>query len=93
MNYWEMTTEERTIDSAKNLISLGFGDVPLNRQLGISRNFIHKPINIAKSMFVAEVYRNLETYAPNVLIRNISLTNDLNEKGEVKYNLDLEIRR
>ncbi len=86
-----MDDSERIIDNAKNLIKLQFTDLPLNRQLGVSRDFVAKPQNVARLMILSELHRNIDTYEDRVKITNIRY-GDADIHGNMDFYVDLDIK-
>lgn len=84
---WEIGEKEQIIQNAKNLINIGMFSVPLNRQIGVSKDYIDKVEDEAKILLLSEIERNLEIYEPRAKLKNFDLTKD--DLGEYKLKLDL----
>lgn len=58
------STAEAVLQNVRVIISTIRGEVPLDRNLGLTGSFLDKPINVARSLLVAEVLEALEAYEP-----------------------------
>lgn len=52
------------------------GTVPLDRDFGLSCDWIDKPYNISKNQFMVEVIEQCEKYEPRAVIRSITFDDD-----------------
>ncbi len=62
---------------------------PLYRDFGISGGFIDKPIPVAETLIVAEIYEAVEKYEPRAEIVEISF--DCDNSGKLNPCLEVEI--
>lgn len=84
---WEVGEKEQTIQNVKNLIEIGMFSVPLNRQIGVSKEYLDKEEDVARILILSEIERNLEIYEPRVKLNSFDLV--INGCGDYKLNLEL----
>lgn len=54
------------------------GSVPLYREFGISSEFMHRPIPVAKTMLRAEIREAVEKYEPRVEVVDVTFSEGIN---------------
>ena len=54
------------------------GSVPLYRAFGVSSEFMHKPVPVAKAMLRAEIREAVEKFEPRVEVVDVTFTDGLN---------------
>ena len=84
---WEVGEKEQVLQNLKNLIRVGMFNIPLNRQIGVSKDYIDKSEDEAKILLLSEIERNLEIYEPRIKLKNFDLIR--NEFCEYELILDL----
>lgn len=67
------------------------GSVPLDRVFGISDRFLHRPVNVAKSMMVGDIQEAIETYEPRVRFVSLSFETDPNNAETLRPVVEVEI--
>lgn len=71
------TTEAEVVQNVAMIISTPKFSVPLDRGLGLACEYMHKPVQIAQSMLVAEVLDAIEKYEPRAEV--VSVTFEIGE--------------
>lgn len=74
------------------LLSTRKGTVPLDRDFGVSWDFIDNPINEARPLIVAELVTQLEKYIPRIKVTGIDFENQFNLNGKLFPKIIFEIR-
>mgnify|MGYP001067062681 CR=1 FL=1 len=64
------------------LLSTRAGTIPLDRELGLSMDFIDMPPETAKSLYTAEVSEKIATLIPGVRVKSVSW--DKGNNGKMK---------
>lgn len=72
----------------KTLYSTKEGTQPLDREFGLSTDFIGKPIPVAEALFTVEVMSKTEMYEPRVRVSNVTFV--ANSDGKVSPTIHLE---
>lgn len=52
------------------------GSVPLYREFGVSREPMHKPAQVAESLYYAELYEVIEEFEPRVEVLDVTFESD-----------------
>lgn len=68
------------------------GSVPLDRDFGLSWEFVDKPMTEAMPYMVAEIGQQLERFVPRIRVRDISFTSTEPVKGVLQPTVTVEIR-
>ncbi len=74
------------------LLSTRKGTVPLDRDFGVSWDFIDSPINEARPLIVAELVTQIEKYIPRIKVTGIDFENQFNLNGKLFPKITFEIR-
>lgn len=64
------------------LLSTRAGTIPLDRELGLSMDFIDMPPETAKSLYTAEVSEKIAKFIPGVRVKSVSW--DKGNNGKMK---------
>ena len=86
----EDSTEE-TIQSLYILLNTAIGEVPCYRDFGVDSEYLHKPMNVAQTMYAASITAAIQKYMPDILIENISFTSDPNNPATLYPKLEVTI--
>ncbi|MDE5879937.1 MAG: hypothetical protein K2G99_07995 [Desulfovibrio sp.] len=68
------------------------GSVPLDRDFGLSWDFIDKPLTEAMPYMVAEIGQQLERYVPRIRVRDIAFASPDAVEGILQPTVTVEIR-
>lgn len=70
------------------LYSTAEGDQPLDREFGISRDYLNYPLPVAKSMYAVEIVKKTDIYESRVSVESVTFSKDaLNGKLIPKIHL------
>lgn len=64
------------------MVSTRAGTIPLDRELGLSMDFIDMPPETAKSLYTAEVSEKIAKFIPGVRVKSVSW--DKGNNGKMK---------
>lgn len=67
------------MQNLRTLYSTRKGSVPLDRDFGLSWDFLDKPYAVARNMLIAEIYEATEKYEPRAVIQRISFENSMDD--------------
>lgn len=76
----------------RTLLSTRKGSVPLDRDFGITWDYVDMPINDAMPYIVAEIGMQLEKYVPRISVKDIAFSSDDALDGQLKPKVICEIR-
>ncbi len=62
-------------------------EIPLNRQIGVSKEYLDKRKEEAELLLLSEIDRNIEIYEPRAKLKSLSLK----ENGLGDYKINVEI--
>ena len=69
------------------------GSVPLDRDFGITWDYVDLPLSEAMQYMVAEIGQQLERYVPRIKVRDISFASDNPVDGKLQPVVTVEIRQ
>lgn len=69
------------------------GSVPLDRNFGLSWEYIDLPVTEALPYIVAEIGQQLEKFVPRIKVRDIAFSSDNPVEGQLKPIVTVEIRQ
>ncbi len=84
------TTIQEIVQNVSVIISTPKFTIPLDRNFGTNQSFIDKPIEIAKTLIIAEIYKAVGEYEPRVEVENITFSQD-NTNGILSPILEVNI--
>lgn len=88
---WDLSSKEQIIENVCNLINLTFNDLPINRQIGVSRDFMYQNVSLAQLKLYKEIERNIKNYEPRAKINSIYFKKiDIN--GGLELVLDVDFK-
>lgn len=73
VNFSPATELEEILQNVRTIISTRRGDVPNDRDFGISWDIIDSPINQARAAFSADVVKQLQRYEPRARVIRVDL--------------------
>lgn len=65
--------------SVTTLLSIRAGSQPMDRNFGISFDFMGSPLDVAKNLYALEVEEKIERYIPEAEIKNMEFSYDETE--------------
>ncbi len=84
------TEIEEIMQNLRTIISTTKWSVPLDRDFGISGDYVDEPMLSAKALLASEIISAIQTYEPRVSVETISFTakedGTLNPRIEVSIN-------
>lgn len=75
------------------LLATRKGSVPLDRDFGISWDFVDSPINEARPAIVAELVMQIQRYIPRIKVTTIEFENIPNLNGKLYPKIIFTIRK
>ena len=84
---WEIGDKEQIMQNAHNLINVDMVEIPLNRQVGVSREYLDKREEQAELLLLSEIDRNIDIYEPRVKLKNLLIEDD--GLGDYKINVEI----
>lgn len=77
------------LQNVRTIMATTKGSVPLDRDFGVSANYVDKPMAKAKAMLAAEIIQAVRKYEPRVTITGISFTESMDGKLEPRIEVRL----
>jgi hypothetical protein len=90
INFAPDSVEEEIMQNLKIILQTLKNSVPLNRDFGLSGDFIDKPVQVAETLLIAEITDEAAKYEPRAEITNISFLRD-EESGRLIPQLEVTI--
>ena len=79
------------IQNLSILLATKQGSCPLYRNFGLPMRFIDKPVEVAKTIMIAEIMDAVMEYEPHASIVNIGFAGDEDDPGKIIPTLEVEI--
>lgn len=76
IDFYPESLEQEIIQNVNMIISTTKGSVPLDRNFGISSEYIDLPIEIAKARYSADIVEQIEAYEPRCTVISVSFEQD-----------------
>lgn len=76
---WTAKGSQRKAQNVLNLINTWRYEVAYNRTMGLNPAILDKPFQAAKSLYVADIYRLIQDYQPDVTIKEVAVKSIDNE--------------
>ncbi|WP_069997746.1 hypothetical protein [Cellulosilyticum sp. I15G10I2] len=87
---WTAKDTQRTLQNVRNLISTWRYEVAYDRTKGLDPNILDMPFDDAVALYVAEVYRLIETYEPNATVQSVTPIG-LDSFGNISLKVVIEV--
>lgn len=87
---WSSQGSDRKVRNIRNLLNTWRYEVAYNRIMGLNPDIPDKPAGIAAALYAAEVYRLIQDYQPDVIIKSVTY-NGIDSEGNVDALVVLEI--
>lgn len=76
----------------RTVLATRLGSVPLDRDFGLSWDFVDRPMSEAMQLMVAEIGSRLERHVPRIRVRDIAFSSDNPVEGRLCPRVTVEIR-
>ena len=84
-------SREETIQGIYILLNTVLGEVPCYREFGVDSEYVHRPTNVAQTMYAASITAALQEFMPDVLIEDITFTVDPDNPSTLYPKLEVTI--
>jgi len=68
------------------------GEVPCYREFGVDSDYLHRPINVAKALYVSAVADAIREFVPEVILQKVTFTVKPLEPDKLYPILEVTIR-
>lgn len=58
------------------LVNTVQGTIPCYRDFGVDSSYLHRPINVAKTMYASAIVSAIKQYVPGVSVESVNFAND-----------------
>jgi len=72
---WGASGTEQIKNNVINILRTRTGEVPYLRNMGISADYIDKPISDMKAALINSVINNIQTYEPRATVQSVEIGN------------------
>lgn len=76
IDFFPDTEEKEIIQNVNTILTTQKGSVPLDREFGLSQEYIDLPIATAKAKYIAEIIDQLEKYEPRCKVISVDFEED-----------------
>lgn len=77
------------LQSVHAVINTRKGSVPMNRDYGLSQEFLDQPLNVAMPMIVADVKESVEDNVPGVEVSDVIV--EYTDDGRLSVSVEVEV--
>lgn len=70
------TKAEEIIQQIYTLVSTVRGTVPCYRDYGVDSTYLHRPINVAKTLYASAIVSAIKQYVPDVTVDRVTFSDD-----------------
>ena len=84
-----LTRMQQLEQSIYVLVNTVRGEVPCYRDFGVSTDYLHKPINVAKAQYSAAVTAAIERYIPDIQVRRVTFSDEQGESDKLRPILEV----
>lgn len=85
------TTIQAIEQSIYLLLMTPRGEVPCYREFGLDANYLHRPINVAKALYVSAVADAIREFVPEVSLQRVTFTVNPLEPDKLYPKLEVTI--
>lgn len=85
------TVVEEVLQNLYTLLSTVKGSVPLYRDFGINGDIIDRPIPIAKSLYINEIYEAVNKYESRIEVVKVKFDESAEQEGKIIPILEVKI--
>lgn len=90
INLAPATVIEEVLQNLSMILQTIKNTAPLYRDFGISARFIDKPIPVAETLIISEIYEAVEKYEPRAEIKSVDFERN-EQTGKISPCLEVEI--
>lgn len=76
INFAPKSVVEEVVQNIRCVLAVRKGSVPLDRDFGLDWNLIDKPIPVAKSVLLAQIFEEIRKIEPRAKVRRVSFEED-----------------
>lgn len=87
---WAAKGVERIAQNILNLITTWRYEISYDRTKGLDTSISDKPANIAASMYIAEIYRLIDTYEPRATVKEV-ISLGVDNDGKMQFQVVVDI--
>lgn len=73
------------------ILSTYKGDVPQYRDFGISAEIMHRPVNVAKALLLAEISETIGKYEPRAKVKSVDFETDKEHPDRLNPIVEVEL--
>jgi uncharacterized protein len=86
-----LTNVPEVMQNVRTILTTRRGTVPLDRDFGISFEFLDSPINTTRAKVEQEIFLQLKKYEPRAILKQILWDTDLLLSGKISPTVKVEI--
>ena len=81
--------QSATVQDLYILLNTGLNECPLYREFGINKDYLHMPVNVARTMLTSTISEALDQFMPELDIDNISFSMDGEHPDRLKVVIEV----
>lgn len=82
VNFAPNSVAAEIVQNVRTILTTRRGDVPLDRDFGLTWEHIDKPVNVAEALMRTEIIDVLETYEPRCRVLSVTFPTDSQDPRE-----------
>lgn len=87
---WSAKGKERIAQNVLNIIKTWQFEVAYNRNMGIATKLLDKPVDIASSLYISEIYKVVAEYESRATVKQVKFTG-LDDEGNMQFKVVINI--
>lgn len=85
---WRAEGNARLVQNVRNIIRIWQGEAAFNRPMGVNREALGKPIDIAATYLKEQIAENIAAYEPDVSVLEVNVYSD--EVGRLRVEVEID---
>ena len=91
LTFFPSTLVQEVIQNVYCILQTPYCSVPCYREFGVKNEYLHRPINVAKSAFVSAIVEAIGEFEPRAQVNRVTFDVDVNDPGHLIPNVEVTI--
>lgn len=84
VNFFPSSAEAEILQNVRTILTTRKGTVPLDRNFGLSQEFLDRPLPVAQAMLNTDIIDQIRTYEPRAQVISVGFDPDLSVPADGK---------
>ena len=91
LTFFPSSLVQEVIQNVYCILQTPYCSVPCYREFGVKNEYLHRPINVAKSAFVSAIVEAIGEFEPRAQVNRVTFDVDVNDPGHLIPNVEVTI--